>query len=65
MEMKQPDASRPPSPTDWPLKDMVQIGIAPHTDAWLQVRIDGKVGWIHSDEDLGAVGLPGPEDRVD
>jgi hypothetical protein len=60
MEMKQPDASHPPSPTDWPLKDMVQIGIAPHTDAWLQVRVDGKVGWIHSDEDLAAIGLPEP-----
>jgi hypothetical protein len=65
MVMKQPDASSPPSPTDWPLKDMLQVGIAPNTDAWLQVRIDGKVGWIHSDEDLAAVGLPQPPDEPD
>jgi len=61
MVMKQPDASSPPSPTDWPLKDMLQVGLAPNTDAWLQVRLDGKVGWIHSDEDLAAVGLPEPK----
>jgi hypothetical protein len=65
MEMRQPDPSRPPSPTDEPLKDMVQIGVAPNTEAWLQVRIDGKVGWIHSGEDLAAVGLPEPADQID
>jgi hypothetical protein len=25
---------------------------------WLHVRIDGRDGWIHSEEDFGAVGLP-------
>jgi len=64
MEMSSPTL-RAAVPNRLAAEDMVQIGIAPHTDAWLQVRIDGKVGWIHSDEDLGAVGLPGPEDRVD
>lgn len=63
MEMKQPDASRPPSPTEFVVKDMVQIGIVPNTESWLQVRIDGKVGWIHTDEDLTAIGLPEPEDE--
>lgn len=63
MEMKQPDPSSPPSPTEFPVKDMVQIGLAPGSEAWLQVSIDGKVGWIHSDEDLAAVGLPEPEDE--
>jgi hypothetical protein len=27
-------------------------------DLWLKVRIDGKEGWIHSQEDFSAVGLP-------
>jgi hypothetical protein len=28
---------------------------------WLQVRIDGKEGWMHSDEDFRALGLPEDE----
>jgi hypothetical protein len=27
-------------------------------EMWLKVRIDGKEGWIHTEEDLQAVGLP-------
>jgi hypothetical protein len=27
-------------------------------DVWLKIRIDGQEGWIHSEEDLQAVGLP-------
>jgi hypothetical protein len=27
-------------------------------DVWLKVRIDGKEGWIHEDEDFTALGLP-------
>lgn len=27
-------------------------------DTWVKVRIDGREGWIHSQEDLQAVGLP-------
>jgi hypothetical protein len=27
-------------------------------DLWLKVRIDGKEGWIHTQEDFSAVGLP-------
>jgi hypothetical protein len=26
-------------------------------DVWLKIRIDGQEGWIHSEEDLQAVGL--------
>ena len=34
-----------------------------HTDIglWLKVRIDGKEGWIHSEEDFYALGLPEDE----
>lgn len=27
-------------------------------DLWLKVRIDGKEGWIHTQEDFNAIGLP-------
>jgi hypothetical protein len=27
-------------------------------DVWLKVRVDGKEGWIHDDEDFRALGLP-------
>jgi hypothetical protein len=65
IELKQPDFLRAPLPEEFPVKDMASIGIAPNSDGWLQVRIDGKVGWIHSDEDLAAVGLPQPPDEPD
>ena len=31
------------------------LGVAP--DIWVKVRVDGKEGWIHTEEDLQAVGL--------
>lgn len=34
----------------------INLGIS--EDVWLKVRIDGKVGWIHTQEDFEAVGLP-------
>jgi hypothetical protein len=36
--------------------DSVDITIA--DDAWLKVRIDGREGWIHTEEDFQAIGLP-------
>ena len=33
----------------------VNVGVA--DDVWVKVRIDGKVGWIHTFEDLNAIGL--------
>ena len=35
-----------------------QVGLSVSEDVWLKVRIDGKEGWIHSQEDFLAVGLP-------
>jgi hypothetical protein len=64
MELKQPDFLHPPLPGEFPVKDMAQIDVAPNSDEWLQVRIDGKVGWIHSNEDLDAIGLPEPQDEI-
>ncbi|MFZ3331058.1 MAG: hypothetical protein WA197_10545 [Candidatus Acidiferrales bacterium] len=64
MELKQPDFLHAPLPKEFPVKDMASIGIAPNSDGWLQVRIDGKVGWIHGNEDLDAVGLPEPQDEI-
>jgi len=44
---------------DWGLSgDLMQVAFR---DVWLQVRIDGdeqKVGWIHTNEDFAAIGLP-------
>lgn len=64
MELKQPDFLHPPLPGEFPVKDMASIGIASNSEGWLQVRIDGKVGWIHGNEDLDALGLPEPQDEI-
>lgn len=34
------------------------IGLRVAEDVWLKVRIDGRIGWIHTQEDFAAVGLP-------
>lgn len=34
---------------------VISIGVG--DDVWVKVRIDGKVGWIHTVEDLNAIGL--------
>jgi hypothetical protein len=34
------------------------FGVPNQDEVWLKIRIDGQVGWIHSEEDLEAVGLP-------
>jgi hypothetical protein len=36
-------------------EDGIGLGVA--DDIWVKVRIDGKEGWIHSEEDLQAIGL--------
>jgi len=36
--------------------DVVEIGIA--DDPWLHVRIDGREGWLHTEEDFAAIGVP-------
>ncbi len=35
-----------------------QVGLGVSEAIWLKVRIDGKEGWIHTQEDFQAVGLP-------
>ena len=34
------------------------VGLGVSDDVWLKVRIDGKEGWIHTQEDFMAIGLP-------
>jgi len=34
------------------------VGFRVAGDLWLKVRIDGREGWIHTDEDFEAIGLP-------
>jgi hypothetical protein len=36
-------------------KDGIGLGVG--NDIWVKIRIDGKQGWIHTDEDLQAIGL--------
>jgi hypothetical protein len=36
-------------------KSGINLGVGP--DIWVKVRVDGKEGWIHTEEDLQAVGL--------
>jgi hypothetical protein len=51
------------------LDDAGSFGVTPggvvdahaSNDLWLKVRIDGKEGWIHSEEDFYALGLPEDE----
>jgi hypothetical protein len=42
---------------DWQ-EDDHGVGLTPGDDFWLKVRIDGKEGWIHTQEDFLAIGLP-------
>jgi len=35
--------------------EVIQLGV--RDDVWVKVRIDGKEGWIHTFEDLNAIGL--------
>ena len=47
-------------PVVWQM-DANNIFISPEDafgGTWLKVRIDGQEGWIHSQEDFQAVGLP-------
>lgn len=39
-------------------EDEKSITFSANGDMWLKVRIDGVEGWIHSEEDFEAVGLP-------
>lgn len=37
------------------------FGVAADAELWLKVRVDGKEGWMHSEEDFRALGLPEDE----
>jgi len=39
-------------------EDANGIALSVSGDVWLKVRIDGKEGWIHTQEDFMAIGLP-------
>jgi len=39
-------------------QDAKSISFTVGADIWLKIRIDGVEGWIHSEEDFEAVGLP-------
>ena len=39
-------------------EDADEASLTVREDPWLKIRIDGKEGWIHTQEDFSAVGLP-------
>jgi hypothetical protein len=39
-------------------EDAKAISFSVNGDVWIKIRIDGEEGWIHSQEDFDAVGLP-------
>jgi hypothetical protein len=50
--------SGPSGSPENPMHDSGHFGVAGDSDVWLKVRIDGKEGWIHTEEDFFAIGLP-------
>jgi len=54
-----------PASSKGPMDDAGGFGVASDgtagQDLWLKVRIDGKEGWMHSEEDFRALGLPEDE----
>ena len=44
-------------PVAWS-EDRSGISFMANGDTWMKVRIDGREGWIHTEEDFEAVGLP-------
>jgi hypothetical protein len=44
-------------PVAWS-EDRSGISFLANGDTWMKVRIDGREGWIHTEEDFEAVGLP-------
>lgn len=47
------------APVTWKeTESTTSFGVPDINDVWLKIRIDGQVGWIHTEEDLEAVGLP-------
>jgi hypothetical protein len=47
--------------TKGPVDDAGSLGVDTGADLWIKVRIDGKEGWMHSEEDFHALGLPEDE----
>ena len=43
------------------MEDAGGFGVTRDSDLWLKVRIDGKEGWMHPEEDFRALGLPQDE----
>jgi hypothetical protein len=51
--------SNPSGNIDRPMDDARSISLtSAENELWLKVRIDGKEGWLHTEEDFDALGLP-------
>jgi hypothetical protein len=58
VEWSDGNAAGPSETNKDPMNDAGKIGLSPQSELWLQVRIDGKEGWINSEEDFNALGMP-------
>jgi hypothetical protein len=46
-------------PVQWDATtEAISFSVPDAADVWLRIRIDGQEGWIHTQEDIVAVGLP-------
>ena len=52
------NTAAPSSNSQGPLPEAGGFGVLADADLWLKVHIDGKEGWMHSEEDFRALGLP-------
>lgn len=43
---------------DWASQDGKSVDLNVSGDVWLKVRIGGQEGWVHSEEDFDALGVP-------
>jgi hypothetical protein len=43
---------------DWASQDGKSVGFNVNGEVWLKVRIGGQEGWVHSEEDFEALGVP-------
>jgi hypothetical protein len=58
VEWTDGNAAGPSANSKDPMNDAGGIVVSPDSETWLDVRVDGKEGWINSEEDFNALGMP-------
>jgi hypothetical protein len=57
LELKQLNSLTTPFGANDPMKDQLRVQVVPHSEVWLQVRVDDNEGWLHGEEHLDSIGL--------